>query len=124
MRVTVVVLLGLLLAGCFPHNARHRKYAKLGEGAAIVTGIAMLSVVKTGADCTAGPRDRAGLDDCRTNATIVGNIGLGLILAGLVGFTVTTVSEESAPPPAPPVVAEDPEPRPIAPIAGLKPIRR
>lgn len=108
MRLVVILLLASL-AGCFPHNAKHRKIAKWSEGGAIAGGIAMLAVSSTGADCTAGPAGRTAYDDCRRDATLVGNIGLGLILVGLVGFGITQITSgdgEAAPAPKP-LLSED-----------------
>jgi hypothetical protein len=110
--VTFVVVLSLL-GGCFA-NAQHRRHAKLGEGGAIVAGIALLSVASTGADCASSPGGRAERDDCRTQATIVGDIGLGLILAGLAGFIVTTSMTPDETPPPKPSLANKPQPTTIA----------
>jgi len=102
MKRLVCVLLVVSMAACFPHNARNRRIAKWSEGGAIAGGIAMLAITGTGADCTAGPAGRGAYDDCRRNATITGDLGLGLILAGLVGFGITQITspDETAPPPA------------------------
>ncbi len=113
MNRLVCVLLVISMAACFPHNTRRRRLAKWSEGGVIAGGIAMLAVTGSGADCTAGPAGRAAYDDCRRNATITGDIGLGLILAGLVGFGITqiTTPDETAPPPAPlPRLATTPDP--------------
>jgi hypothetical protein len=101
--ITLVLVLGLL-GGCF-HDARQRRYAKFGEGAAIAGGIVMLSFAGTGADCTAGPAGRDAYDDCRFRATVVGDVGLGLILAGLLGFMVTAATGPDEPPPPPRALA-------------------
>ena len=97
MRAVLASALSLsLLAGCFPTNPQYRTYAKLGEGAAIVGGIAMLYGVNSGADCMNGP---AGPDtSCKDKASVLGDVGLGLILVGLIGFiaTVSTASCEEA----------------------------
>lgn len=88
-----------LLSGCFPHDARKRTFAQLGEGGAIAAGIALEAVVNSGADCDQmGPVVNPD-SSCRNKATIVGDIGLGLILAGLVGFlaTVSTAEEDKTP---------------------------
>ncbi len=131
MRLVIVSLVLASLAGCFPHNAKHRKIAKWSAGGAIAGGVLMLSVAGTGADCTAGPAGRPTYDDCRRNATIVGDIGLGLILAGLVGFGITqmTSGDGEAPPPPKPLVSEDTATDPDAPKptlpgrAAIKPTR-
>ncbi len=93
MRFTSLSLLfAFALTGCFPHNARNRKIAKWTEGATMVAGVLVLSQSKTGADCTAGPAGREAYDDCRFKSTIVGGVGLGMVLAGLVGFGVTQIT--------------------------------
>ncbi len=85
MRISLSLLFAFALTGCFPHNAKHRKIAKWTEGATMVAGV--LSQSKTGADCTAGPAGRDEYDDCRFKSTSVGGVGLGMVLAGLVGFS-------------------------------------
>lgn len=113
MRLVVISILLASLTGCFPHNAKHRKIAKWTEGGAIASGVLMLSVANTGADCQFAYGARDEYDDCRRTSTIVGNVGLGLILAGLVGFGITQMTSgdgENAAPPPKPLVAEDPEP--------------
>lgn len=131
MRAVLASALSLsLLAGCFPTNPQYRTYAKLGEGAAIVGGIAMLYGVNSGADCMNGP---AGPDtSCKDKASVLGDVGLGLILVGLIGFiatvstatddqpTVTVVSKPAAPPA--PVVAPPAAPAPAAPPAAPAPV--
>lgn len=119
--LTFVLVLGLF-AGCF-HDARQRRYAKFGEGAAIAGGIVMLSFAGTGADCTAGPAGRDAYDDCRTRATVIGDVGLGLILAGLLGFMVTAASAPDEAPPPPRALASGPQPLPRQPAAVALPRR-
>jgi hypothetical protein len=98
-----------ILTGCFPHNAKQRRQAKWIEGGALVGGIALLSVTKSGADCEfAGPAARDDYDSCRRNATIVGNIGLGLILGGLLGFAITTMTADEKPRPPGPLAQDRP----------------
>lgn len=84
-----------LLAGCFPNNPRARTYAKYGEGAALIAGIAISAVANTGADCdeTSMPGPNVD-DDCRRNAKILGTVGLLLILGGLLGFVATISTAE------------------------------
>lgn len=102
MKPLVALLVSLSLAACFPNNAKHRTYAKLGEGAALAGGIAMLAVVNSGADCD---KMRSVTDDnagCRGNADVLGTVGLGLIIAGMVGFiaTVSTSPDDKPETPA------------------------
>lgn len=96
MKPLVALLLSLSLAACFPNSAKHRTYAKLGEGAAIVAGIAVLYTTNTGADCDEMRTVGDTSSSCRGNAEILSTIGLGLILAGLTGFiaTVSTSPED------------------------------
>lgn len=110
------------MSGCFPDNARHRTIAKYTEGGFLIGGIALLAVVNTGADCQP---DVAGMPDvaCEDRAKLVGSIGLGLILAGLVGFiaTVSTSPDDKPEPPAAlPEAPKPPEPAQpaAAPIAA------
>lgn len=123
MRAAVALLISVSLfaAACFPNNARHRTYAKLAEGGALVAGIGMLYVVNSGADCMAMPGGMPD-NDCKDRATLIGNIGLGLILVGLIGFiatvstsdddkTTTTATTTPKPEPAP---TPAPTPTPIA----------
>jgi len=114
----VSFLLSLSLLGCFPHSARHRTYAKGGEGASLAAGIAMLAIVNSGADCMPVQGDHAGVQDCKNTSTIVGDVGFGLILAGLLGFVVTvSTTPDETPRPALPTAAKDPLPTPKLPGA-------
>ncbi len=103
MKVVALLLATTLFAGCFPNSAKHRTYAKIGEGAAIATGIAMLYTVNTGADCDQ-MRDVSDetSSGCRGNADILGSVGLGLIIAGMSGFiaTVSTTPDDEDDKPA------------------------
>ncbi len=127
MRVAVALVLSLavLSGACFPNNSRHQTYAKIAEGGVLLGGIGLLFVVNSGADCTA---DVAGKPDvaCEDRANLLGNIGLALVLTGLIGFiaTVSTSGEDkvstpvaTTPPPAPtpeptPTPTPDPTPTP------------
>lgn len=102
MKPLVALLVSLSLAACFPNSAKHRTYAKAGEGAAIAGGIAMLYAVNTGADCDNMKSVGEDNDGCRTNASVLGAVGLGLILVGMVGFiaTVSTSPDDKPEPPA------------------------
>jgi len=129
MRVAVALVLSLTVmsGACFPNNPRHQTYAKIAEGGALLGGIGLLFVVNTGADCTplvSGMPDT----DCEDKASLLGNIGLGLVLAGLIGFIVTvstsgddkvsTSAPTAAPPPPPPV---EPAPTPADPTPAPTP---
>ncbi len=118
----VALVLCLALTACFPNNAKHRTYAKLVEGGLLATGIILLAVSNTGADCDIG----LGKPECKSRQSFVGGIGLSLILGGLVGFaaTVTTAIDDKpantltpvTPTPAttPPPSAPSTAPTPIA----------
>lgn len=123
MRAAVALLLSLSLVGCFK-NPTHRTFAKIGEGVAIVGGIVLLASVNTGADCEEGGVGVMPDQDCKDRASLISNIGLGLILAGMIGFvvTVSTSDEDStttaptatpkAPAPAEPAAPATPTPTP------------
>lgn len=101
MRASVALLVSISLLGCFPHNPRARTYAKAGEGAAILAGIAISAFAGTSADCD--EMQMAGIDDsgCHTKAQWLGTAGIVLIVGGLLGFvaTVSTAEEDPAPKP-------------------------
>jgi hypothetical protein len=100
MKPLVALLVMLSLTACFPNSAKHRTYAKLGEGAALASGIGMLYMVNSGADCDQMRTIDDDASGCRSNATILGTVGLSLILAGLVGFIATvSTSPEDQPEP-------------------------
>lgn len=88
-----LLVLVLVTSACFPESARHRRYAKLGEGAAVLGGIALQYVART--SCM--PRSQGTLveDDC-TNEDIE-LVGLGLIFAGVVGFAATMMTAPDEP---------------------------
>ncbi len=119
--VVLVITVSLLAGACFPHNAKHRMYAQLGEGVTLAGGITMLFFVNSGADCdmTSAPGGQPD-DSCKTKASVLGDIGLGLILVGLIGFiaTVSTADEDKPAPvivvPKPAAPAPAPAPTPIA----------
>jgi hypothetical protein len=118
MNRLIALALVFSTAACFPHDGHRRRLAKWSEGGAIVAGIGMLSVTSSGADCSNGPATRAEHESCQHNATIVGDIGLALILGGLVGFGITqmTADPEAAPPPKPLAAEADPDaPKPTLP---------
>lgn len=100
----VSLFLAITLLGCFPHNKRARTYAKLSEAGSLVAGIGMEYFVNTGADCDAMTLPgQTTSSSCHTHAAVLGDVGMGLILAGLLGFvaTVSTSPDEDGPPPAP-----------------------
>ena len=102
MKAVVAALVALSLTACFPNNKKHRTYAKLGEGAALASGIALLYVAGSGADCDEMRAPGESASSCRANADVLSGVGLGLILTGLVGFiaTVSTSPEDKPDQPA------------------------
>jgi hypothetical protein len=114
----VALSLSIALLGCFPHNPKLRTYSQLAEGAAIVAGIGVEYFANTLADCQ--PTEAIGVNEsgCKSTSSTVGNIGLGLILAGLSGFilTVTTAQDDK-----PPAVVELKSQQPDKPAVKLPP---
>lgn len=101
-----------MAGACFPNNAQHRTYAKLAEGASLVGGITMLFFVNSGADCDAMSAPGGQPDmGCKDKATVLGDIGLGLILVGLIGF-IATVSTAEDDKPAPVIVPKPEDKKP------------
>jgi len=83
-----VIALLLVTSACFPESARHRRYAKLGEGAAILGGIALQFAANAGT-C---PERRPGTIEMPCEDGQLDSVGLGLIFAGLVGFAATMMT--------------------------------
>lgn len=123
----VALTLALSMTACFPHNARHRTIAKVSEGVSLVSGIAILAVVNSGADCDAMMMPGLEDPDCEGNANILSTIGLGLIMLGLGGFIVTVSATPDdddpssastiTPPPITPPAVEPPPVEPARPTA-------
>ena len=98
MRAVAILL---ALSACYPHNVHKRTLAKYSEGAAILTGIALEYAANSEADCDQMKVTGAPDGSCGLKGAVIGDAGVGLILAGLVGFIVTvSTSEEDAPQPA------------------------
>jgi outer membrane biosynthesis protein TonB len=100
-RAVVALLVSVSLLGCFPHSARNRRYAQLGEGAAILAGIAISAVGNTAADCDEMKVPGTIDTSCETNASWMSGVGVVLIVGGLLGFVATVSTAEKAPPPKP-----------------------
>jgi hypothetical protein len=118
---TVALLTSLSLLGCFPHDPHARTISKLSEGGAVLAGIGILAFAGTGADCDANNKAIAMPDSsCHTKATVLSDIGLGLLIGGLVGFiaTVSTAEEDK---PVPTTVLK-PEPAPKEPVKSPIPL--
>jgi hypothetical protein len=108
MRAVAILALTSLL-GCFPHNHKARTYAKYGEGGALVSGVVLEFLANSGADCDqmAGPLQSSS--SCHTRATVIGDLGVALMLGGMLGFvaTVSTAEDEDAPVRSTTVIKED-----------------
>jgi hypothetical protein len=123
MRAVAILALTSLL-GCFPHNHKARTYAKYSEGGALVAGVGLEFLVNSGADCDqmAGPLQSAS--SCHTRATMLGDLGVALILSGLLGFvaTVSTAEDEDQAANTTTVIKEDkPAEKPVVKLpAGVK----
>lgn len=95
MKAAVALLLSFAMFGCFPHNPKHRTYAKYAEGAALVSGIAISAFANTGADCDEMVMPGPNVDNnCRQSAKWLSTAGVTLILAGLLGFVATISTAE------------------------------
>lgn len=89
----VALLACLQLLGCFPHDAHRRTIAQIVEGATLGAGIGMEYFANTEADCDQ-MRQMNATATCSGFGKAIGSVGVGLILAGLVGFIVTVSSAE------------------------------
>jgi hypothetical protein len=98
-RAVVALLVSVSLLGCFPHSARNRRYAQIGEGTAILGGIVIGALANTTADCD--EMQVPGLNDnsCKNKAQWMSTAGVVLIVGGLLGFVATVSTAEKAPPP-------------------------
>lgn len=96
MKAAVALLISVAMLGCFPHNAKHRRYAKIAEGTSVLAGIAISAVTKTGADCDERIMPGPNVDDsCRSTAKWMSTLGVSLILAGMLGFVATVSTAEA-----------------------------
>ena len=129
MRSAVALMLvgSLTLAGCFPHSARNRTISEIVEGGLAVSGVVVESFVQSGADCDMTHAPGAPPVMCKQSAALSGGIGVGLILAGVIGFiaTISTSEDDNDTPkpieikaaPTTAAPATTPAPAPTAPIA-------
>jgi hypothetical protein len=102
MNRAVALLVSVLLLGCFPHSARNRRYAQIGEGASILAGIAISAVANTRADCDEMKIPGVNNSSCENSAQWASTAGVVLIVGGLLGFVATVSTAEK--PPAPKTV--------------------
>jgi hypothetical protein len=89
----VALLASLQLLGCFPHDALKRTISQLVEGGVLAAGIGMQYFANTQADCDQQMQTGMG-GSCSGTGQALGSIGVGFILAGLVGFIVTVSGAE------------------------------
>jgi hypothetical protein len=96
IRAAVALIVSISLLGCFPHNPKARTYAKIGEGTAILGGIAISAFANTGADCDRMAMPGIDNSDCKSQAQWLSTLGVALIVGGLLGFvaTVSTAEDE------------------------------
>ena len=99
MRAAVALLMSVSLLGCFPHNPKARTYAKIGEGTALLAGIAISAFVNTTADCDLDKMPGVPDGDCRSKAKWLSMTGVVLVVGGLLGFVATVSTAEEAPKP-------------------------
>jgi hypothetical protein len=113
--VASLLVVSIALFGCFPKDPHKRTIAMFAEGGAFLGGIALEGFLQTGADCDAmRPIGAPPPADCHTHNSSLGGIGIGLILAGVIGFiaTVSTAEED----PEPPKVDIKAQPTPTPPV--------
>ena len=140
--VALAVTLSLVSAqiGCFPDNPKQRTIAKLTEGGVLAAGIIMEALTNSTADCTVSTPGEPD-SGCKSSASFYGDVGVVLILAGLVGFisTISTTPDDdnkpkqtihaltppakpafqpAAAPPQPPAPTPVTAPAPAAPAAA------
>jgi hypothetical protein len=89
----VALLASLQLIGCFPHDAHKRTLAQLVEGGTLAAGIGMEYFSNNQADCDLMKQEGTS-GNCGGFGRSLDSIGMGFILAGLVGFIVTISSAE------------------------------
>lgn len=99
-RAVVALLVSVSLLGCFPHSPQKRTYAKIGEGTAILAGIAISAFANTAADCDEMEVTGINNSSCESGAKWASTAGVVLIVGGLLGFvaTVSTAEDEKAAP--------------------------
>jgi hypothetical protein len=94
----VALVAAASLFGCFSTSHRTRTIAKITEGGLIVAGIVMEAFTKT--DCSLPSMPGVADGGCHTRNAAIGNVGVAMILGGLLGFVVTvstTPDEKTAP---------------------------
>ena len=94
MRAAAFVAIISLLGACFPHDAHKRTIAQLIEGGTLGIGVGMQYFANTQADCDQMVQMGQPPSSCSGASQALGSIGVGFILAGLVGFIATVSSAE------------------------------
>jgi hypothetical protein len=115
-RAVVALVVSVSMLGCFPHSPRKRTIAQIGEGAAILAGIAISAFANTTADCD-NMDGVSGLnqgDDCRTGAKWATTAGVALVVGGLLGFVATVSTAQEEPKPKPVEIKDVTEAKPAA----------
>ena len=94
MRAVALLVLSSLLFGCFPHNHKARTISKYAEGGSLLAGIGLEFLANSAPDCQqmAGPQQ--GDSSCHTKGAVLGDVGVALILAGMLGFVATVSTDE------------------------------
>jgi hypothetical protein len=111
-RAVVALVVSVSLLGCFPHSARNRRFAQLGEGASILAGIAVSAVANTRADCDEMKVPGVNNSSCENQAQWMTTAGVVLIVGGLLGFVATVSTAEKEPPPKAIEIKAEPTPAP------------
>jgi hypothetical protein len=111
--VALVLVLTVSTVGCFPKDAHKRTLAQLGEGGALAAGVLLEAFLGSGAECDQMTKIGSPPDaNCHQRSTIYGDVGVALILGGLLGFvaTISTAEDEKEPPKIDIKAADAPKP--------------
>ncbi len=120
----IALVTSLSLLGCFPHDPHARMIAQISEGGAAALGVTILALTHTNADCEANNMNIAMPDmSCQNKSNALSDIGLALMIGGLVGFIATVSSAEEDPPPPPTNVLTKPK-EPLPPVKSPIPLTR
>lgn len=99
--VASLLVVSIALFGCFPKDPHKRTIAMFAEGGSFIGGLALEAFLQTGADCDQmRPIGAPPPVDCHNRSEALSGLGIGLILAGLIGFiaTVSTAEDDPEPP--------------------------
>jgi hypothetical protein len=92
--VRVVIACLLVTSACFPESARHRRYAQIAEGAAVVAGVALNYWAKSNGCMERQPGTL--VHECDQTIGQLDTIGLLMIFGGLAGFAGTMISAHAS----------------------------